>query len=66
VAELLPHVDVLLPDESEVAAQAHAATGPAVALALAGHGVLVVVKQGSVGLTSASTARRTTRTPCKA
>jgi hypothetical protein len=54
VAELLPHVDVLLPDESEVTAQARAATGPAAALALAGHGVLVVVKQGSVGAFAAT------------
>ena len=55
VAELLPRVDVLLPNRSEALALAEAVTGapvadvPAAARALAAYGPLVVVKDGEAG-----------------
>lgn len=55
VPELLPHVDVLLPNEPEAMALARASTGAepdgpeSAARALARHGVLVVVKRGATG-----------------
>jgi ribokinase len=73
VAELLPYVDVLLPNESEATALACAVTGrapdgpAAAALALAGHGVLVVVKQGPAGALAATedgAVRTVSAVPC--
>jgi ribokinase len=74
VAELLPHVDVLLPNESEAMALAYAVTGNpvdgpvAAARALAAHGPLVTVKRGPEGalaVTPGGEVRAASGVPCE-
>ncbi|MFD2416224.1 carbohydrate kinase family protein [Amycolatopsis pigmentata] len=74
VAELLPHVDVLLPNESEAVALARTITGRAIGEAaaaareLAGYGVLVAVKRGARGalaVTADGTVRSVDAVPCE-
>ena len=54
VTELLPHVDVLLPNRREALALTGASDLPAAARKLAGHGPLVVVKDGDAGALACS------------